>query len=113
MLSVCLRSTALLFQHADDDSNTVRAHLQHKGANPVPESHLLGHINALIFGAVDTTSSALTRMLHILAQYPDVQTQIRRESSTMCERLGTEDLPFDTLSEMPYIDAFLREILRL
>lgn len=91
----------------------MRAHLQRKGADPMPESHLLGHINALIFGAVETTSSALTRVLHILAQYPDVQNQIRKESDTMCERFATEELSFDTLSEMPYIDAFLREIFRL
>lgn len=79
----------------------------------MPDSHLLGHINALIFGAVDTASSALARVFHILAQNPDMQARIRKEGHDWREQIGSDELMFKTLSEMQYIDAFLREVLRL
>lgn len=92
----------------------VRANLQEKESDRLPDSQLLGLMNGLIFAAMDTTSSALARMLHILALQPDIQDRLRQELATARENLvtGTE-LDYDALSEIPFLDAFCRETLRL
>lgn len=65
----------------------------------------------LIFAATDTTSSALARILHLLAQHPDVQGQLRQE--VIAARNGRDGIPYDELVELPYLDAVCRETLRL
>lgn len=71
-------------------------------------------MNGLVFAAMDTTSSALARMLHILALKPEIQDQLRQEFATARESLAAgAEIDYDTLSEMPFLDAFCRETLRL
>lgn len=89
------------------------ANLKEKEADRLPESQLLGLMNGLIFAAMDTTSSAFARMLHVLALNPEIQDRLRQEVLTIHRQLGAEDLSYDVLSELPYLDAFCREILRL
>lgn len=79
----------------------------------MPDSHLLGHINALVFGAVDTTTSAFSRLLHVLAQNPGMQDLIREEDRLAREQSGAEELEFKVLTSLTYTDAFIREVLRL
>ena len=61
---------------------------------------------------VDTTSNAMSRVLHLLAQNPDIQEKLRRELVSARETYG-EDIPFDDLVALPYLDAICRETLRL
>ncbi|KAG8220286.1 cytochrome P450 [Butyriboletus roseoflavus] len=114
------RKTTLLHQPTEQmrlekDLMTVllRNNMRGKPENVLPDSHLLGHINALIFGAVDTTSSALSRLLHVLAQNPAMQDRIREEHRLSREQNTTEELEFKTLTNFTYTDAFIREVLRL
>lgn len=65
----------------------------------------------LIFAAMDTTSGALARILHQLAQHPEVQEKLRQE--IMDARRSKGDLPHDELVSLPYLDAVCRETLRL
>lgn len=62
---------------------------------------------------MDTTSNALTRTLHLLAEHPRVQDQLRQELRDAKEQNGGEDLPYGTLVSLPYLDAICRETLRL
>lgn len=74
--------------------------------------------SVLIFGAQDTTSSALSRILHLLATRPDIQDQLREEIQTAL-RGGNEDnelhgrLGYDEVTALPLLDAVLKETLRL
>ena len=61
---------------------------------------------------VDTTSNAMSRVLHLLAQNPDIQEKLRSELMSARETYG-EDIPFDDLVALPYLDAICRETLRL
>lgn len=61
---------------------------------------------------MDTTSGALSRLLHLLATNPDVQNKLRSEITEAKERLGG-DVPYDELVALPYLDAVCRETLRL
>ena len=91
----------------------VHSNMSGKVESTIPDSDLLGHINALIFGAVDTTSSAFSRLFHLLAQKPDLQNRIREEGRIAREQSGTEELEFKVLENLTYTDAFIREVLRL
>jgi len=66
----------------------------------------------LTSAATDTTSLALSRILSLLAEYSDVQEQLRQE---IIDAKGNNeaDLSYDQLDALPYLDAVCRESLRL
>ena len=66
----------------------------------------------MLFGGTDTTSGAMARVLHLLAIHPEVQTKLREEVETARDYAG-QDIPYDTLMGLPYLDAVCRETLRL
>ncbi|KAK7466277.1 hypothetical protein VKT23_005005 [Stygiomarasmius scandens] len=70
-----------------------------------------GDIRILIFAAMDTTSTALARILSLLSTRPDVQDKLRKEISEA--RKGNGNIPYDELVSLPYLDAICRETLRL
>lgn len=59
---------------------------------------------------MDTTSSSLARTLQLIADHSDVQERLRRE---LQEASQGEDLGYDALNKLPYLDAICRETLRL
>ena len=61
---------------------------------------------------MDTTSNALSRVLHILCQRQDAQDRLRTEIRAAIEQYGAE-IPYDELSALPFLDAVCRETLRL
>lgn len=63
-----------------------------------------------IFAGHDTTSNALARILHLLALNPDVQARLRYE---VTKARSGGDLDYDALMELPYLDAIIRETMRL
>ena len=65
-----------------------------------------------ILAGMDTTSNALSRILHLLAQNPSVQDKLRNELQTATAG-GTADLDYDGLMNLPYLDAVCRETLRV
>lgn len=61
---------------------------------------------------MDTTSTALARTFFLLAMNPQVQDTLREE--LVNARRQTEgDLDYDTLNELPYLEAVCRETLRV
>ena len=61
--------------------------------------------------ATDTTSSALSRIVHLLALHPDIQDKLRKELKEACD--DNEELPHDRLVSLPFLEAVCRETLRL
>ena len=59
---------------------------------------------------MDTTSNALAVILDLLAQHPEVQDKLRQE---IIEASKGEDMGYDTLVSLPYLDVVCRETLRL
>ncbi|TFY69723.1 hypothetical protein EVG20_g3026 [Dentipellis fragilis] len=72
---------------------------------------LLGQMNALTFAGMDTTTSALSRIFQALAEHPDAQDKLRAELLEV--QIGGQDLTYDELNDLPYLDAITRETLRL
>ncbi|KAJ7475709.1 cytochrome P450 [Mycena latifolia] len=75
------------------------------------ENEIIGQLNTLIFAATDTTSSALSRTLHLLAQHQDVQEKLRQELRSA--QMDGVDPSYDNLVSLEYLDAICRETLRL
>lgn len=65
----------------------------------------------MIFAAMDTTSNALSRVLHLLAINQDVQEKLREEIVSASQDGG--DFSYDDLHNLPFLDAVCRETLRL
>ncbi|KAF9255716.1 cytochrome P450 [Marasmius fiardii PR-910] len=59
---------------------------------------------------MDTTSTALSRILSLLATHPDVQTKLREEIDNAFQ---DGDVPYDQLVSLPYLDAIARETMRV
>lgn len=62
---------------------------------------------------MDTSSTALTRILHLLALHPEQQAKLRDEVLEAIKSRGDSDLTYDELMSLPYMDAVCRETLRL
>ncbi|KAG5637254.1 hypothetical protein H0H81_005254 [Sphagnurus paluster] len=85
-----------------DDDEVLRQHIRLTYAT---------RTRTLIFAATDTTSNALSRILWLLADDPEAQEKLRRELREVRDR--NEDIPYDELVALPYLDAVCRETLRL
>ncbi len=68
--------------------------------------------STFMLAGVDTTANALSRVLQLLSEHPDVQTKLRSEVHQAEEQYGAQ-IPFDELMALPYLDAVCRETLRL
>ncbi|KAJ3717740.1 cytochrome P450 [Lentinula raphanica] len=78
------------------------------------EDHeVIAQMSSLIFAAMDTTSSAMARLLGLLANNLHVQERLKDELLEAKEKLNGEDLSFDDLNGLPYLDAICKETLRL
>lgn len=51
-------------------------------------------------------------MMHVLTERPDIQEKLREEILEAQAQFG-EDIPYDDLIALPYMDAFCRESLRM
>ncbi|KAJ6505229.1 cytochrome P450, partial [Mycena sanguinolenta] len=67
----------------------------------------------IIFAAMDTTSSALCRIFHVLASHPEVQDKLRAEILEASAGKENGHLTHDEVVELPYLDSVVRETLRL
>ena len=77
----------------------------------LPEAELKAQINTFLFAGSDTTSNALSRILHTLALHPKAQERLRQE--LIAVGAPNADLEYDVLDRLPYLDAVCRETLRL
>jgi cytochrome P450 len=64
-----------------------------------------------MFAAMDTTTYATSRILHLLALHQDVQDKLRAEIRAAKRRFDGEP-DYDQLSSLTYLDAVIRETLR-
>ncbi|KAF8206018.1 cytochrome P450 [Mycena galopus ATCC 62051] len=97
---------------AKDDARDVMSLLTNNmnvdGTMYLTDDELLASTSTMLSAATDTTSAALSRIFYVLATYPEVQERLRAEI------IATPEHPnHDALVTLPYLDAVLREILRL
>ncbi|CCM01001.1 uncharacterized protein FIBRA_03049 [Fibroporia radiculosa] len=88
----------------------MRANTITSGDDRLPEDELVAQMSMLVFAATDTTSNTLARILQNLAEHSDVQDKARAE---IMEANAGEDISYDSLDQLPLLDAICRETLRL
>ncbi|KZV64850.1 cytochrome P450 [Peniophora sp. CONT] len=76
----------------------------------LPDDELLGQIGTFLFAGTDTTSNSVSRILYMLALNPDIQDKLRKE---FVEAGAPDNLDYDDLDRLPYLDAVCRETLRM
>ena len=59
----------------------------------------------------ETTSNFLAYSTYVLAKHPDVQEKLQVEIDQQWEE--TKEFDFERVSDMPYMDLFIREVLRM
>ena len=67
--------------------------------------------SSLIFAAHDTSANAMTRCLDVLAKRIDIQQRLREEIKDVFD--GDSILDLDRILELPTLDAFIKEVLRM
>ncbi|THU93925.1 cytochrome P450 [Dendrothele bispora CBS 962.96] len=73
------------------------------------DEDVLAQIPTFFVAGHETTSTSTTSAIYVLTQHKDVQTKLRQELLAV----GTDSPSMDELSALPYLDAFVREVLRL
>ncbi|KAK7466278.1 hypothetical protein VKT23_005006 [Stygiomarasmius scandens] len=94
----------------------MRLNSEEDNEDKLDEDEVLGQMSeydrVLIFAAMDTTSTAMSRALSLLSTRPDVQDQLRKEILEARKEHGGR-IPYNELVSLPYLDAVCRETLRL
>ncbi|KAJ7241331.1 cytochrome P450 [Mycena haematopus] len=81
----------------------------------IPESHrlddaeMVGQIPTFFFAGHETTSLATSWALHALSAHPTAQSKLREELFT----LSTDNPTMDELNSLPYLEAVVREMMRV
>ncbi|XP_039499180.1 probable cytochrome P450 311a1 [Drosophila santomea] len=67
-------------------------------------------INTFVFAGVDTTTASMSFVLYALAKYPEAQCRLRKELQDVALDESTD---LDALNGLPYLEALIKEVLRL
>lgn len=77
---------------------------------PMSEEQLLDECVTLFVAGHETTAAALTWAWYLLAQHPDVLARLQAEVDAA---LGGAPVTFESLAQMPLLEAVVKETLRL
>ncbi|KAI0056668.1 cytochrome P450 [Artomyces pyxidatus] len=100
-------------ERMDIISILMRENVKVSQEDKMPDDEIIGQMASLIFAATDTTSTALSRIIHLLSMHPEVQNKLRKELTDAYAAAGNNELGYDELVELPYLDAICRETLRV
>lgn len=82
-------------------------------AERMTDSELLGQLTTLLLAGHETTSTLLCWTLLMLARHPATQTKLREEMRQFVDESGRETLTYEDLAALPYLDAVIKETLRM
>lgn len=78
--------------------------LTQKEKGQLTDENIQEEVDTFMFAGHDTTSSAISFLVYVLSQHPDVQEKVYEEAMLF---VGKEKEP------MPYLEAVIKETLRL
>ncbi|KAK7038722.1 hypothetical protein VNI00_010606 [Paramarasmius palmivorus] len=100
-------------EEKDVITTLIHANLNAAQEDQLDEKEIIGQqVSTFSFAAMDTTSSALSRTFDMLSRNPTVQEKLRAEILEAQEKHGAEDLAYDVLVNLPYLEAVCKESLR-
>ncbi|KAF8957832.1 cytochrome P450 [Flammula alnicola] len=100
---------------ASDDRNMMsllfEANARASEKDRLSQEEVMGLMSLVTFAGLDSTSGGITRILHVLSENPAIQQRLRRE---IIDSGITKSVPtFEDLNSLPYLDAIIKETLRL
>ncbi|KAL0577375.1 hypothetical protein V5O48_004627 [Marasmius crinis-equi] len=87
----------------------VKSNMNEKDGERMEDEDVLAQVPTFLVAGHETTSTATTWALYALTEHPDVQCKLRDELMS----LPTSEPSMEKLNSLPYLDAFVREVLRL
>lgn len=90
---------SLLLQAKDEDGNPA-----------FTDDEIIGHIAVFIMAGHETSSNALAWTFFLLSQHPQVMKKLRLELDL---NLGDKPPTYETLKQLTYLDAVIKESMRL
>ncbi|KAI0706023.1 cytochrome P450, partial [Cerioporus squamosus] len=95
----------------------LKANMSASEEDKISDEEVIAQVSTIMLAGLDTTSNALSHILHILAQNPTAQERLRAELLAAQRDAVAEPtsfgIPHDELMRLPYLDAVFRETLRL
>ncbi|EEB90477.1 hypothetical protein MPER_11312, partial [Moniliophthora perniciosa FA553] len=82
---------------------------QNEKSGGMSDEDVLAQVPTFLVAGHETTSTATTWALYLLTQHPEVQSKLREELLSV----STSEPTMDELNALPYLDKFVREVLRL
>ncbi|WWC60827.1 uncharacterized protein I303_103403 [Kwoniella dejecticola CBS 10117] len=82
-----------------------------KGMTPdqkLRDDEITGQLATFMFAGSDTTAGTIAMGLYQLAKHPEIQDTLRAELLAC-----GDNLPYDQIDELPYLDAVVKEVLRI
>src|SRR5262249_20152559 len=76
----------------------------------MPEQQVVDEVKSLILAGHETTSLALSWTFYLLAQHPEAEARLQRESAAVLARLGPTD---DAIPQLEYARRVFLETMRL
>jgi cytochrome P450 len=73
------------------------------------DKNITNQIIFLLFAAHDTTTSAITHTIYYLARHPEIKAKLYEE----CRSLGSDQLGYDDLNALPYMQQVFNEVQRI
>ncbi|XP_017064971.1 probable cytochrome P450 311a1 [Drosophila eugracilis] len=77
---------------------------------PLSRKEIRDEVNTFVFAGVDTTTASMSFVIYALAKYPEAQTRLRKELQELTVDRFSD---LDALNELPYLEALVKEVLRL
>uniref|UniRef100_A0A0W0FNH7 Cytochrome p450 n=2 Tax=Moniliophthora roreri TaxID=221103 RepID=A0A0W0FNH7_MONRR len=82
---------------------------QNEESGGMSDEDVLAQVPTFLVAGHETTSTATTWALYLLTQHPEIQSKLREEALSV----STSEPTMDELNALPYLDKFVREVLRL
>ncbi|ESK86852.1 cytochrome p450 [Moniliophthora roreri MCA 2997] len=89
----------------------VRSNMQEQNekSGGMSDEDVLAQVPTFLVAGHETTSTATTWALYLLTQHPEIQSKLREELISV----PSSEPTMDELNALPYLDKFVREVLRL
>lgn len=96
--------------HLGKDAIGILLEAEDEQGNKLSLDELKDQILVLLFAGHETLTSAIASFCLLLAQHPDVCDRARAEQRELIQ--SNAEINTDTLKQMPYLDAVMKEVLR-
>ncbi|KAJ7617357.1 cytochrome P450 [Roridomyces roridus] len=87
----------------------VQSNISEQESHRVSDQDVVAQLPTFFAAGHETTSTATSWALYALARAPDIQEKLRAELTSM----GTDSPSLDALNGLPYLEKFVREVMRV